>query len=319
MSLFADAFQPTIVRDLFSLGGRPSIRHLSDTITNAPKSGYDLDADAAINEVRVDFRETAFITEAVAGDAGRFASACFSSMVGIASAIENPETMGWALIRLYYAAFYGGHSLLRLLGRSCTYFDHRQTGRIRAVFAATGSPLAFDLPSGLYSCTLNPGRTGFGMMQTRGRVGGAHETFWELFDKLLSEFSEDALSGHMRLRDAQDVFAKMQAVRRIYRRGAGAIWLSAVRNEIQYRQGLGVWVPLTVNRSRRASLSRLADQWMRDPMSIDVDALSSGELPEFILACAFTTSLCRDVMSRVSERSSVASRSFARISLQLCA
>lgn len=290
---------------------------MSDTITNGPKSGYDLDADVATNEVLIDFRETTFITEAIGGDAARLATACLTSMVDLPVSLEDAEKLPWSLIRLYYSAFYAGHSVLRMLGRSCTYFDARHTGRIKSILIAIGSPLSFELPSGLYSCALNAGQTGFSMTQARGRVGGAHEAFWEIFDLFLSELTEQVLNGHLREQDARDVFAKVEAVRRIYRRGAGASWLSSVRNEIQYRQGMGVWAPLTVNRSRRATLSRLAAQWTRDPMEIDVDAYPAGELAAFVVACAFTTSMCRTVLTRVSERSSADAQSFARVPLLL--
>src|SRR6478609_11578803 len=118
MSLAVDALQPHLVRELLGLAGRASIEHISDTITDAPKSGFDLDFDGTTSAVRIDFRETTFITEAVGGDAARFASACFTSMNGVPSALEQPPTLAWALIRLYYAAFYGGHSIIRLLGQS---------------------------------------------------------------------------------------------------------------------------------------------------------------------------------------------------------
>lgn len=318
MSLVADAFQPAIVRDLFDLSGRPSLQHVADTITSAPKSGYDLDTDLTLNRVKVDFREKTFITGAIGGDAARLAAACFTSMANIAPAIEEASSIPWGLIRLYYASFYAGHSLLRLVGRSCTYFESQHVGRIKSLFVARGEPIAFDLPAGLYSCSLNGGQTGFSMIQARGRVGGAHETFWGIFDDFLSHSTEDVLRGHLAGTDARDIFAKLEALRRIYRRSIGASWLSAVRNEIQYRHGMGVWAPLTINRTRRALLSRLASQWMRDPMDIDVDVPPSGDLPAFVLACAFTAAMCRVVLVRISERSSLPARSFARIPLQLC-
>ncbi len=318
MSIAADALQPQLVRELISLSGRASIQHFSDVITDAPKSGYDLEFDVASSTVRIDFREGAFITQAVGGDAARLASACFTSMGGIAAALEQSHTLAWGLIRLYYAAFYGGHSILRLLGHSCTYMDGRHTGRLKALAIAQWGAVPFNLSAGLYHCTLNSAQTGFSMVYAHGSVGGAHETFWEIFDAFLSGTTEDVLEGRLSQADARAVFAKIEAVRRIYRRSSGASWLSAVRNEVQYRQAMGVWAPPSVNRTSRATLARLAAQWTRDPMDIDVDALPKDDLSAFIAACTFTTALCRAMLSRVAERSSEGAKSFARLPLQLC-
>jgi len=239
-------------------------------------------------------------------------------MANITPAIEEANSIAWGLIQLYHASFYGGHTLLRLLGHSCTYFESQHVRRIKSLLDARGNPIAFDLPSGLYKCSFNLGQTGFSMIQARGRVGGAHETFWGIFDQVLSHSTEDVLRGHLAGAEARDVFAKLEALRRIYRRATGASWLSAIRNEVQYRNGMGVWAPVTVNRTRRALLSRLASQWTRDPMDIEVNLPPSGDLSAFVLACAFTVAMCRAVLVRISERSSVSPRSFARIPLQLC-
>jgi hypothetical protein len=325
MSLIADAFQPQIVRSLFDLSGHPSVRHISDVITGAPRSGYDLDVDPHTKQITIDFRERTFIGEAVGGDAARLAMACFTSMKKIEDAIADPDSISWALIRLYYASFYGSHSVLRILGHSCTYFDSRHTSHLKLLLEARGNPISSDLPSGLYSCSLNAGQTGFGMCQAGGRVGSPHQTFWQIFDAFLSSSTDtllapptdDARGRHLSSTHARDVFSKLEAFRRILRRGAGASWLSSIRNDIQYKHGLGVWRPLQLNRTERSLILRLSQQWTRDPMKIEVDSPPTGDLPAFVLACAFTTSMCRVLLERIKEKSSNPTRSFAKIPLQI--
>lgn len=318
MSLVADALQPKIVRGLINLSGRSPIHHLSDVITEAPKSGYDLEFFITTGTVGIDFRENAFITQAIGGDAARLASACFTSMTGIASALAHSDTLAWGLIKLYYAAFYGGHSILRLLGQSCTYMNGKHINHLKRLVSASSGAVPFDLSAGLYHCILNNNQTGFEMVRAHGRVGGAHETFWEIFDIFLSKTTDEVIQGRLSQADARAVFTKIEAVRRIYRRQSRASWLSEVRNEVQYRQAMGVWAPSTVNRTSREKLARLADQWKRDPMEIDVDPPPTGDLPAFIAACAFTTAVCRAILRRVAERSSVGSKSFVSDPLHLC-
>lgn len=318
MSLAADALQPQLVRALISLSGRARLFHLADVITDGPRAGYDLDFDAAAAAIRIDFREPTYIAAALAGDASRFAAASFTSLSSIGPALEQSESLAWGLVRLYYGAFYGGHTVLRLLGQSCSMVEARHTSKLRALAAALGNPVPFDLNSGLYHCTLNAGETGFSMVSVGSRIGGAHEVFWQIFDGFLSQATEEVL-GHLAPDDARTVFAKLEALRRIYRRGAGASWLSAIRNQIQYRHIHGVWPPLSVNRNQRAALARLAGQWTRDPMNIDIDAPVAGDLGAFVSACAFTVALCKAILSRLSERSSAGAQSFARPLLALAA
>lgn len=318
MSLAADALQPQLVRALVSLSGRAHPRYLMDAITDAPGAGYDLDFDAAAVAVELDFREATSLAAFVGGDACRFAAAAFTSTASIGTAFDQAESLAWGLVRAYYAAFYAGHSTLRLLGRSCSYLERPHVSQLQRLGNARGNPAPFEITSGLYSCRLNSAQTGFRLIQARGRVGGAHEVFWELFDQFLAETTEDVLVGHLAPGDARMVFLKLESYRRVLRRGSGASWLSAVRNEIQYRHAHGAWVPSSINKQARAMLGRLAEQWTRDPMDVDIESPPAGELGTYLAACSFTVALCKSVLSRIASRSSVGARSFARAPLQLC-
>lgn len=302
MSLAADALQPQLVRELISLSGRANFYHLADVITDAPRAGFDLDFDPTESAIRIDFRDRNCVAAAVAGDATRFASACFTSLAGIAAALEQASTLPWGLVRLYYAGFYAGHCIIRLLGQSCSMIEARHMSKLRALASALGTTPAFDLNSGLYHCTVNAGQTGFSMVYSRGRLSGSHEIFWDIFDRFLSNATEEVLLGHLSPPDARSVFAKLEAVRQIFRRGVGASWLSQVRNEIQYRHLRGVWIPSSVNKTQRSALSRLAAQWARDPMDIDLETPPAGDLGAFIVACAFNAALCRSLLERIAER-----------------
>ena len=318
MSATADALQPQLVRELLNLRGRAPINHFSDVITNAPKAGYDLDFDTATSSISIDFREPSFLGAAVAGDANRFAAAAFSSFKSVANDLEGADTLSWGLVRAYYAAFYAGHAVLRIVGRTCTNIETAHLNRIRALADALGNPVPFAVSAGLYDCELNSAQTGFVMVQARGRVGGAHETFWGIFDDFLSKLTEELLLSRIAPGDAHAVFFKLTALRRITRKAAGASWLSAVRNEIQYRHARGAWAPPTINRTQRGVLSRLAEQWARDPLAVDIELRTGGDLGSFVSACALITALCRALLNRIADRSAVGSRSFARGPLNLC-
>ena len=317
MSLAADALQARLVTALLDLSGRADAFHLPDLVTST-KSGFDLVFDAAALAVRLDFRDSGYLGRKIGGDACRFASASFLSMHELAPAVSGAQTVAWSLIRLYYAAFYAGHAVLRLLGESCSYLDGNHIKKIRELGTARGNPPPFPLGTGAYHVVLTPGQTGLELVKAGSRTSGAHEIFWSIFDNFLTSVSAAAIVGHLTPNDGRFVFLKLEAFRDITKGASGASWLSTVRNEIQYRHERGVWSPATVNKSGRAVLARVSLQWLRDPMDIDLELPPGGDLGRFIAACTFLVALCRAVLVRISERSAVGHRSFARIPLQLC-
>ena len=118
----------------------------------------------------------------------------------------------------------------------------------------------------------------------------------------------------------EGVFSKVDALQQTID-GHGApfcSWLSVIRNDIQYRHHFGVWLPCNVGKAERQQLSRLAYQWKRDPMDIDVGAAGVRPLGEFVSACAFIVALCRELLVRIAERSTKTSRSFATLGPLTC-
>ena len=319
MSLAADALQPMTVQALFGMSGRTPPCNLPDVITSGRGAGFDLEFDGATKAVGIDFREPIYIGETIGGDALRFAGAAFTSVFNIDAAVEERESVAWAMVRLYYAAFYAGHAVLRLLGQSCSHLETGHIARLKQLAAAIGAPPPFAISSGLYHCTMNAAQTGLKMVRARGSVGGTHETFWEVFDAFLASTTEAVLLGHLAPADARAVFLKLESYRSILRLfGGGAAWLSRMRNDIQYRQDHGVWMPPSVNKSSRDQLARLAMQWSRDPMAVDIEILGAASLKHFVAGCVFPIALCRALLTRISERSSAAAPKFGAAALALC-
>jgi hypothetical protein len=319
MSLLAEALQPQLVRELLNLRGRAQACHLSDIYVSSPKTGFDLDFDDAEQSILIDFRERSFLASAVAGDACRFSQAAFLTAAAVEQRITGREDTAWSLIKLYYSAFYAGHAVLRVLGSSCSQLDNGHINKIRRAADARGCVAPFPLQAGLYHCILNPQQSGVKMLQLAGRNGGSHEIFWGVLDSFLSQAAEEIVSGHLGPEDSRQVFGKIEAFRRaLGRRGSGSSWLSSVRNEVQYRHDRGVWVPQSISESTRTALGRLASQWRRDPIEIDLEVPPCGELGLFVSAAAFIISMAKALFERIADRSSAGHSSFARLPLQLC-
>jgi hypothetical protein len=308
MSLLADALQPYMTNGLISLGGRIQSVSLPELVTRRG-AAYDLDVDAQNEAIVLDFRDPRLILEAVASDFCRLASASFQTLSEITSEVENKNALPWALIKLYYSAFYAGHAVIRLLGESCSYFAVAHVRRLNETAALLNKETPFILNAGFYQCVFNSTSSGMTCKKTRGLVGGAHESFWNMFGSKLQNLSTAVLSGSLSRQDAQAVFVQIESLRDLIRPQRGHSWLSAVRNEVQYRYQYGVWFPPEHKRADRDALGRLASQWKLDPMKLNL-SVRSADLDAFVLACVFIVAFCRAMLLRVADRSTSVSRAF---------
>lgn len=312
MSIAADALQPYFATGLMSVEGRPAAVPLADLIGTQSKIGFDLDFDNANRAILTDFRDPAPVLNSIAYDSSRLASSAFQSMRSLSELVGTSEEVAWGLIRAYYASFYAGHSLLRLFGESCSHFDRTHMAFLATLAKAMGKTPSFTLSMGTYRCVLNSSSSLVTSTVLQTSSGGAHEVFWKAFAARLKIIGDEALLGPLAAVEAQAVYAKLAAFQQSISNGGApsASWLSAIRNDIQYRQGCGVWLPVEFKKHQRELLSRLAGQWKRDPMDIDVGTTACGKVGEFVTSCAFVVALCRTMLERLRNRSPKAARSF---------
>lgn len=162
------------------------------------------------------------MTSALASDCGRFSCAAFQSVVTIAPDMEDRDAFAWALIKLYYAAFYAGHALIRTLGEGCSFFYKVHTDRIASVADATGMAPPFRVDSGLYHCVLESDASIATFTRTAaGSSGGSHEAFWFVFGNKMKATSEAILAGPLPRSDAQSVFIQIDQMLQILSRKGG--------------------------------------------------------------------------------------------------
>jgi len=295
----ADAFQPIIVNGITEIGGHLDAMSISDVLL-APKAAYDLDFDDSSREILLDFREPSLVLKATASDCCRLSSSAFQTVASLSEDSFEKSALPWALIKLYYSAFYAGHTLIRLLGAGCSFLDARHTARIDTFAKAIGKNAGFKIDAGLYRCVINPSVTKIACVKM---TGSTHESFWRLFGDQMNAAMEGILRGPLTAADSQRVFNQLESLSQIAARYGSYNWLSTVRNGIQYRDTYKVWYPCKVRRSDIGRLSRAASQWKRDPMTIDLVASNLGIVGDFVVACAFIVAMCRVILVRLSELS----------------
>ena len=148
----ADAIQPYLVSGLIGQSGRPVATSVADLIGKQGTIGFDLDINDIDETFTADFRTRDPIVNSIAYDSSRFAAAAFQSMMLVCEDVNAKKGTAWGLIRGYYAAFYAGHSTLRLLGDSCIYLNRLHIGQITSLLQASGKTPAFKIRASAYHC-----------------------------------------------------------------------------------------------------------------------------------------------------------------------
>src|SRR5208282_235575 len=167
---------------------------------------------------------------------------------------------------------------------------------------ASGKAPTFIVRRGLYHCVANAALTDLKCIQLGGATTGGHDSFWRMFGAWIAQ-AQDALVPLPVTAEIQEVVILLSQLDDLLcEEGKNYNWLSYVRNNLQYRHDFGVWLPSKMRNSEREDLSRLASQWTRDPLKIDLEIGRPGPLGRFIVGCAFVVALCRDMLTKLAER-----------------
>ena len=310
MSEFANTLRPHFVNGVVTLFARPDSLTVADLIVSR-RSAYSLDFDPTRSKVLLDFREPELISIATASDCNRLFTAAFQSASSVPGGLTDRFTIPWALIRLYYSAFYSAHAVLRLLGNSACHFESRHVTKIVTVANAIGRPLPFPFTGGMYQCSVESSGTVLGLVKVgAGQNGGSHESFWAFYESQIRALGDAILLGPLPATVKQPVVAKLEGLRRLMDVNAAFGKLSRVRNDVQYRHTHDIWFPTGLSASERQALSRSAARWNADPMSIDMDATGDSTLMQFVRACVFQVAVANDVAAMLSQRAPKGHKSF---------
>jgi hypothetical protein len=238
-----------------------------------------------------------------AHEADRFASASFESLRAETKCVEFPRSIGWLLIKGYYAAFFAAHALMRIHGWACTRLSvsdlESLNDEIRILHS--NSP---RLKAGLYLIKSENGGSILQCEELASLAGGTHDILWKTLDRYFEELTTTILSSDDT--DAQELANAVGSFRKTADKFGGLGWFSKVRNRINYSHEYGAWFPYLkstcdYDRIRSAFLT-----WQSPPNKI-LDNTCNDELIKFSYSCAFLVSICRTTVADLTNRSNSAS------------
>ncbi|MDR5803485.1 hypothetical protein [Caballeronia sp. LZ001] len=235
----------------------------------------------------------------VACDVNRTAAAAFESVAGIPSSTELPRSTAWSLIRLYYAAFFAAHSLMRVHGIAVLQLERSQVSVLNGAMRLVGH--ATSLPEGLVSMTVDQGNRTF---ELASLTKGSHIDTWSIFAAKIKELSDAAttsgLGSQVQRQEAIEVLGEISGIMSTAPAQKTSNWLSYMRNQLNYQHTHGAWYPHERSSRFRAELSEAIEGWKSQP-SIELPK-SAHTLVRFGVCCAAIVAWARETSLRVASR-----------------
>lgn len=270
---------------------------------------YYIYSPLAQNKFTLDLVKNEYIHNMLSGfafDCNRMASAAFETMYFIEKSHKLPKSTAWLIIKSYYAAFFAAHSIIRILGISCSQLDKKQVNKIHEIATLYNQSNGLNISSSYYSCTYNRSNQKLFFDNIKSN-GGTHESFWKIFYTTIQDVSNKILFSGKILSQSQQVSTKLDELCNIlsYRGKNGGNWLSAIRNQVNYRHELNVWFPYY--RERKQNIEKIyndCSMWLNDPMNINLVINPSKPVYIFIRACSFIVGICRELVQDMSRRCS---------------
>jgi len=238
------------------------------------------------------YSDLSVVNRSYASEVNRFSAASFESIQGIGPDNKLTKSLSWSLIRLYYAAFFAAHALIRLHGRSLTQVDTASCVRVNNLAKAYSTLNSEPLTNGLQRISIK--RTP--NLIELAKVGEKpHEALWLNFGEVFKPVAQRVLKSATTT-EIQEFAVKLMDLLRILSdegRMPNYNWLSFMRNSINYRQSHSVWHPYGTQPKYCSSLHDIVNQWTDNPNDLNFWPSQDRELQHMVESCVFIVSLCK--------------------------
>jgi len=279
-------------------GLRSWVQSGSFYIDNSSIEGKIILSNASLNE----------INEYFMFDYERFALACWESFSISKDEFLAQRLLGWPLIKLYYSAFFGAHSIMRVAGEAVFRIEKDQAERLFDLVSIFVAAPAFPVTAGTYHARTiqNADRTLSVVLTKLVDTGGAHDGFWKIFSNYLDNIAQEAIAR--KLPDATLVVSKIGEIRNITRAygGSGGNWLSVIRNRINYAHDFGVWFPVKGSHPSLEDFKGMTFKGL-DLVRLDINP-GREPLKAFTSASQAIASLSFEISEQIAAQSEAATR-----------
>ncbi len=263
----------------------------------------------------LNYSNASLFTEHFANEVSRFACASRETLANInLPPAAIPRSRAWALIQLYYAAFYSAHSLLRLDGLSLTQLDRGHANHLSSLASAYG--YGGQILPGFYFAGSDSNATSVDF-QKEQQGGGSHDALWSRFrdwlnDRVIATKTIKTISTT----DANKIISGLDLLADTLSSppASKGTWLSMTRNRINYRHEFSAWYPWNPRvELRLADLLEMARRGDLDQLTSALNRPPNLQF-SFAIACATIIALsdcaCRILADRSNVRNGFLGRTY---------
>lgn len=236
----------------------------------------------------------------IAWDYERFALSSIESWIESISKSKRPKAIGWPLLKLYYAAFFGGHAVMRATGKGIIRLEQKNAHNLAELSGLFMSKIAVTAGTYLFEVNQLEDRTLNITFKKLTGTGGAHDQFWRQFYIFLTELSEEVAAAEET--EATVVIAEISDLQ--YTLSAHGMtsgtWLSAVRNQINYRHQYSAWFPYTPS-NPESFTTRSMNSKISTTLRKDYNP-SKTPLSAFNATCRLISEINREIALEIGRR-----------------
>ncbi|MBA8683111.1 hypothetical protein [Stenotrophomonas tumulicola] len=252
------------------------------------------------------------LIESFGYDHSRFACAAFESARELRADPSFPKATAWAAIRMYYAAFFAAHALLRYSGNACSQIDPEQASLVSKYAGLYG--VTENMGKGFYQINWSPVSNDLVME----KVKDSHRDTWRVFDQWLQRAITVLPTVQGLTHSKVEVIETLSALRENLRsEGANSgNWLSAFRNNVNYRQSYDAWYPYRKSAVRFDRISRYIDGWKDSAFNVQAALGEIDDRAKFFGSCAVIMHLLNGItidLLKAAQKNSLHSSQTARL------
>ena len=273
------------------------------------KGSFQIDSGSTEELIILNRANLSDLAPFIAWDYERFALSSIESWIESTTLSKRPKAIGWPLLKLYYAAFFGGHAVMRATGKGVIRLEPKNASNLADLSALFMTKISVTAGTYLFEIIQLEDRTLNIAFKKLTGSGGAHDQFWRQFYIFLTKLSEEVAAADET--GAATVIAQISDLQSILSANGmtGGTWLSTVRNQINYQHQFSAWFPYTPS-NQEAFTTKLMNPKISAAIRNDYSP-GKNPLNAFNATCRLISEINREVALEIGRRET--KRRFGRL------
>jgi hypothetical protein len=294
-----------------------SCRDMASPIRTWLQDGdFELDSASSGSTIPVIRNATRSFEPTLAREVDRFLCAMGESFAEVQPSRFASRSIGWALIRAYYASYFAAHALLRMTGRCITQVDGALSNSMMRSLQTNGLAPPWQIGNALYVIRYDEAQQLLLFEDKHNAKGGSHQFVWKKLGELLNELINSCRTLGAVYQAEVVLFERMADTLTSQQTFPDHSWLSSIRNSVNYGFAHSVWFPFEGMDSRHSSrlINLLSCTSSQDAFTTNQNTQS--DLEKFCEATSFLVSFANSAANLIVRRSGsrpFLSRSFLKL------